>query len=145
MLEPYDGKLSRTVLRRERGSNPSDLADNHARKIMQDLFLNISAPIIYIDAGNGKLTGQVVVGYKDREIILPGVGEVFPDALVENTEKPRQNCTINALENPQNIGANDMAATILFSIINILLTNNEIHSHIIAFDGKTASVRAQAA
>ncbi len=25
MLEPYDGKLSRTVLRRERGSNPSDL------------------------------------------------------------------------------------------------------------------------
>lgn len=27
MLEPYEGKLSRTVLRRERGSNPSDLAD----------------------------------------------------------------------------------------------------------------------
>lgn len=27
MLEPYDGKLSRTVLRRERGSNPSDLVD----------------------------------------------------------------------------------------------------------------------
>ena len=27
MLEPYDGKLSRTVLRRESGSNPADLAD----------------------------------------------------------------------------------------------------------------------
>lgn len=27
MLEPYEGKLSRTVLRRERGSNSSDLAD----------------------------------------------------------------------------------------------------------------------
>ncbi len=27
MLEPYEGKLSRTVLRRERESNPSDLAD----------------------------------------------------------------------------------------------------------------------
>ena len=27
MLEPYEGKLSCTVLRRERGSNPSDLAD----------------------------------------------------------------------------------------------------------------------
>ena len=25
-LEPYDGKLSRTVLRRESGSNPADLA-----------------------------------------------------------------------------------------------------------------------
>ena len=28
MLELYDGKLSRTVLRRESGSNPADLADN---------------------------------------------------------------------------------------------------------------------
>ena len=27
MLEPYDGKLSRTVLRGERGSNASDLPD----------------------------------------------------------------------------------------------------------------------
>lgn len=27
MLEPYEWKRSRTVLRRERGSNPSDLAD----------------------------------------------------------------------------------------------------------------------
>ena len=30
MLEPYDGKLSRTVLRRESGSNSADLADNKA-------------------------------------------------------------------------------------------------------------------
>ena len=29
MLEPYDGKLSRTVLRWERGSNPSDLVDEY--------------------------------------------------------------------------------------------------------------------
>ena len=28
MLEPYEGKLSCTVLRRESGSNPADLADN---------------------------------------------------------------------------------------------------------------------
>ena len=27
MLELYDGKLSRTVLRRESGSNPADLVD----------------------------------------------------------------------------------------------------------------------
>ncbi|RGC43299.1 ABC transporter ATP-binding protein, partial [Absiella sp. AM29-15] len=27
MLEPYDGKLSRTVLRRESGSNLADLVD----------------------------------------------------------------------------------------------------------------------
>ena len=27
ILEPYEGKLSRTVLRRESGSNPADLVD----------------------------------------------------------------------------------------------------------------------
>jgi hypothetical protein len=32
MLELYERKLSRTVLRRERGSNPSDLADNTMKK-----------------------------------------------------------------------------------------------------------------
>lgn len=119
--------------------------NNHARKVMQDLFNVIPIPIIYIDAGNGKLTGQVVVGYKDKKVILPAVGEVFLDALIENEEEPRRNCTLNALENPQNVGANDMAATVLFSVVNILLTNNEIHSHVMTFDGKTSMVRAQAA
>lgn len=33
MLEPYDGKLSRTVLRRESGSNLADLVDYYYRFI----------------------------------------------------------------------------------------------------------------
>jgi len=32
LLEPYEGKLSRTVLRGERGSNALDLPDNVKRK-----------------------------------------------------------------------------------------------------------------
>lgn len=32
MLEPYDGKLSSTVLRGERGSNASDLPDKKRKK-----------------------------------------------------------------------------------------------------------------
>lgn len=120
--------------------------NNHARKLMQEVFNKYSSSIIYIDAGNGKLAGQVVVGYKDekKKVILPAVGDVFPDALIE-IEEPRRNCALNALENPQNIGANDMAATMIFSVVNMLLTNNEIHSHVIAFDGKIASARAQTA
>ena len=35
MLEPYEGKLSRTVLRRGRGSNSSDLADYRYYSILQ--------------------------------------------------------------------------------------------------------------
>ena len=33
MLELYDRKLSRTVLRRESGSNPADLAGNYNHRI----------------------------------------------------------------------------------------------------------------
>ena len=32
-LEPYDGKLSCTVLRGERGSNAPDLPDKHRRRV----------------------------------------------------------------------------------------------------------------
>ncbi|MEX2511844.1 MAG: hypothetical protein WD398_02970 [Cyclobacteriaceae bacterium] len=31
MLEPYEGKLSRTVLKGEKGSNPPDLLDRTVR------------------------------------------------------------------------------------------------------------------
>lgn len=118
--------------------------NNSARKIMHDLFLVSTEPIVYIDSGNGKLTGQVVVGYKNNQgvVKLQPLGVIFPEALVEEKEKKPHSCALNALENPQNIGANDMAATVLFSVINILLTNKKIESHIITFDGLTANARA---
>ncbi|ARE64729.1 hypothetical protein A4V01_16930 [Erysipelotrichaceae bacterium I46] len=46
MLEPYDGKLSRTVLRRESGSNPADLVDYSA------LIKALGGEVIHIAAGS---------------------------------------------------------------------------------------------
>ncbi len=43
MLEPYDGKLSSTVLRGERGSNVPDLPDNHYS--MKNLNIKIAIKI----------------------------------------------------------------------------------------------------
>lgn len=120
--------------------------NNNARRVMNDLFqtwdgFGYGHPLIYIDAGNGKFTGQVVTGYKmPRETILSPVGDIFPEALIDNPEERPRNCALNALENPQNIGANDLAATLVFSILNVLLTDNEINSHVINFDGKTQAV-----
>ncbi len=120
--------------------------NNKARKVMHDLFHNWNGfgyghSLVYIDGGNGKFTGQVVTGYRTpKEIILPPVGDVFPEALIEDEQEQPQNCALNALQNPQNIGANDMAATLIFSIVNVLLTDNEINSHIINFDGKTQEI-----
>jgi PRTRC genetic system ThiF family protein len=116
--------------------------NNHARKLMQDIFEKSKTPIIYIDSGNGKFTGQIVVGYKNNDIILEAVGTVFPESLVETEEETPRNCALNALENPQNIGANDMAATLIFSVLNALLTNGDINTHILTFDALTGAVRS---
>ena len=108
---------------------------------MHDLFKNWNGlgyrhNLYYIDAGNGRYSGQVVTGYREvNKLILPPVGEIFPDAIIEDDEPPRS-CVQNALEAPQNIGANDLAATMVFSVLNILLTEEEINSHILTFDGR---------
>lgn len=120
--------------------------NNNARKVMHELFeswdgFGYGHSLLYLDAGNGKFNGQVVTGYKtNNQIILPSVGEVFPEALEEDKEENPVNCTQNALENPQNVGANDLASTLLFSVLNILLTDEKLNSHIISFDGKTQEV-----
>lgn len=108
--------------------------NNRARQVMHQHFKQAS-DIIYIDAGNGKYTGQVVVGYKKNgEEIQKPVGDLFPQIFKEEEPQPA-NCTLNALENPQNIGANDLAATLIFSIINIILTDGKLTTHTIFFDG----------
>ncbi len=116
--------------------------NNSARKLMQEVFENSKVPIIYIDSGNGKFTGQIVVGYKTDEIVLEAVGTVYPESMEEAEIEAPRNCALNALENPQNIGANDMAATLIFSVLNILLTNGDINAHILTFDALTGAVRS---
>ena len=109
--------------------------NNSARRVMHDLFKNWNGlgyrhNLYYIDAGNGRYSGQVVTGYREvNKLILPPVGEIFPDAIIEDDEPPRS-CIQNALEAPQNIGANDLAATMVFSVEH-LLTEEEINSHIL--------------
>lgn len=120
--------------------------NNQARKVMHECFQNWDGfgyghRLIYLDTGNGKFTGQVVSGYRTyNEVILPPVGEVFPEALIDEPGEAPRNCALNALQNPQNIGANDMAATLVFSILNVLLTNNELNSHVISFNGKNQEI-----
>jgi PRTRC genetic system ThiF family protein len=116
--------------------------NNNARKLMQEVFETSKVPIIYIDSGNGKFTGQIVVGYRTDEVILEAVGTVYPESLVEAKNKAPRNCALNALENPQNIGANDMAATLIFSVMNTLLTNGDINTHILTFDALTGAARS---
>lgn len=114
--------------------------NNRARKVMHDFFVEFQDfdPLIYIDAGNGRYNGQVVVGIKNEDKTLSQpVGVVFPDALIENEDDEEDvGCTMNALISPQNIIANDLAATMVFTVLNMILVENEINSSIFTFDGR---------
>ncbi len=117
--------------------------NNSARQVMHQLFydwkgFNYGHSLVYLDSGNGKYSGQLVTGYREvNRIILLPVGDIFPDSLVVDENEAPVTCAMNALENPQNVGANDLAATLVFSALNILLTEGEINSHILTFDGRT--------
>jgi PRTRC genetic system ThiF family protein len=117
--------------------------NNSARQVMHQAFhewngFNFGHSLTFLDVGNGKYTGQLVTGHREADrIILSPVGDIFPDSLVVDENEVSVSCTMNALENPQNVGANDLAATLVFSVMNILLTEGEINSHILTFNGRT--------
>ena len=67
MLEPYDGKLSRTVLRREGGGNTADPADWNGAKSAScawELFGDAPLPSQPPANDSGYLTGRI--GYHRR-------------------------------------------------------------------------------
>ena len=67
MLEPYDGKLSRTVLRRERGSNSSDLVD------YANLVERLSGQVIKISPISQNFINPMDIhidGIKDKELLV---------------------------------------------------------------------------
>lgn len=120
--------------------------NNRARRIMHEYFQQ-ARNIVYIDAGNGKYSGQVVVGYRNASggTVLPSVGDLFPEIWEEEEKTPHRNCAINALEAPQNIGANDLAASLVFSILNILLTEEELNTSCLFFEGRKQEYLARKA
>ena len=64
MLEPYEWKRSRTVLRRESGSNPADLVDFY-KDFVSEIF---SYPTTYIVDGEGNIIGAPIVGNVKKQI-----------------------------------------------------------------------------
>ena len=115
--------------------------NNSTRQLLHEVFYdNYLKDVIYIDSGNGTedMMGQVIIGLKkDGKVILPPVGDVFPSILEDNDKIENEvGCAATQDEHPQNIATNILAATTLFTIINKLLSFNEIDKHKIFFDAR---------
>lgn len=123
--------------------------DNHAtRKILHQFFYQKQGNLIYLDSGVDSVlpddnmsgySGVVVCGVKlDGKIILPPVADVYPDILADVTSKlPTESCGENAVNYPQRMMTNEMAAIVMAGYLNNILGNRCIVSHYTNFNAMT--------
>ncbi|RJG21373.1 ThiF family adenylyltransferase [Paenibacillus thiaminolyticus] len=128
--------------------------NNKTRQILHELFMSDETPnLLYLDAGVEAVSkdkdetsgfgGQVVLGFKlDNQVILEPVATVFPDVFEED-EIPMPGCGATTLSAPQRATTNKFAAQISNNVVNNILHNHTIYTHVINFNAQVAGSRAQ--
>lgn len=145
-------------------SHPWDViigcVDNHATRQLLDQIFHRLAHLIYLDAGNDGVHldedgtphpasgygGAVVVGVKHQsQVVLPPVGQVYPDILTDTASHvPGQACGQQAVSQPQRMLTNVWAAMTVMSALNTLLTDHQILWHVANFNARYGTTRSQA-
>lgn len=128
--------------------------NNPSRVIMSNVFNKMYMPMAYIDAGNGDeaRVGQVVIAIKAlekisthyyREVIKKSepVADVFEEIRNDKTDINKiLSCTYVSESKPQNIGSNIMSATALYTIINNLISFDDIPCTRVTFDAEKGNI-----
>ena len=130
--------------------------DNNAtRKLFMEVFHDERMKeLIYIDSGNGTLNmlGQTVVGFKKSMMVKtthgkavsmapkgkiksPCAGDLFEDIVNEKDSIDKATSCANVVdEHPQNIGTNFLAAAVLFSHLNNIISFENVTPGVSYFD-----------
>lgn len=116
--------------------------NNKTRQLFHKAFDELET-LIYIDSGNDEWTGQVMMGIKaENKVIIPPVGYFYPDILEDkDTLFPSESCEEDAVSSPQNISTNITAATIMFNMINQLITDG-VENYGATFNARTSQIRS---
>lgn len=106
-----------------------------SRRVFHEAFYQLK-DIAYIDAGNSRFNGQVVVGLRlNGETILKPLAEYYPDVLTTQDEiSVGGTCGRVAAKEPQTLVANLWAAMITLSFINNIINVKELPSHMATFN-----------
>lgn len=118
--------------------------NKRARQIMHKAFMDKRLTnIIYIDAGNGEYTGQVVCGVKKSgKIRYQPVGSIFKDTISDDEVwVPELSCGQVVISAPQSMEANDMAATAINCFLNDILLIGELETRYITFSATSINMR----
>lgn len=117
--------------------------NNRTRQICHRVFCR-KKNLIYIDAGNGESTGQVVCGVRryGRTQWRPAAS-LYKEILSAEDKLPSQlSCAEQAKASPQSITANLMAATIVVCILYTIFFTGQLLTRHITFSSLLGSARA---
>ncbi len=109
-----------------------------ARSYLNECFNDIYE-CTYLDAGNAKSHGQVVMGVKHyRNTILSPTGHYFPELIIP--EEPEEGYTLSCADlGDQTMAANMLSAHVLFSYLSNILSGTE-DRYMTLFDAKSLGV-----
>jgi hypothetical protein len=118
--------------------------NDSSRRIFHEAFYKLK-DIAYIDAGNSKFNGQVVVGLRiNGETILKPLAEYYPDVMTTQDEiSVGGTCGRVVKKEPQTLVANLWAAMITFSFINNIVNLKELPSHMATFNAHNILTRPE--
>ena len=118
--------------------------NNKSRQLCHRVFEQ-KRDLIYIDAGNGEHTGQVVCGVRQhgRTLYKP-VCSLYPDLLEDEDKFPSElSCAERAVSAPQSVTANLTAATAVVSFLYDLLIAGDLKTRYVTFSSRLISMRAE--
>ena len=102
--------------------------------------------IIYIDAGNGEYTGQVVCGVKQSGTVMSKpAAQVYPDILTDVEKFPSElSCAERSVSAPQSIAANLFASTAIASMLYYLLIEGDLKTNRMTFSSRRLLMKVAA-
>lgn len=116
--------------------------NNKSRQLCHRVFQQVS-PLVYLDAGNGEHTGQVVCGVRaGTRTVFPPVAGLYPDILEDEDKYPSElSCEEMAVSAPQSVVANLTAATTVVNYVYNIVVRGELHTRSVHFSTTNLHVR----
>ncbi len=116
--------------------------NNKSRQLCHRVFSQ-AKELIYIDAGNGEHTGQVVCGVRRAgKTYFKPIGDIYPDMLEDTDKFPSElSCAEASVSAPQSMAANITAATAVVDMVYNILTLGDNTVRQATFSTRTVNVR----
>lgn len=119
--------------------------NNRSRVMCHNVFQKLD-DMIYIDAGNGEYTGQVVCGVKQSGTVMSKpAARVYPDILTDVEKFPSElSCAERSVSAPQSIAANLFASTAIASMLYYLLIEGNLKTNRMTFSSRRLLMKSVA-